>query len=296
MRVTRNKEAKLSASDAEHDVNDNVSSSSSEDLNFRGFTEEETKVLSSMINKQVGKAIKNVMPYYISQTTDNLKEVIQKELEEFKKFDRELDPIASTRWLVAVEGAFRTSNCKEMNKVNFDSNFLCDSAKMWLNELWKKFNDLIRYCPEYHGNEKLKVERFQRMLRDDIREVVSPTTLDDLLSRDRVKEVDLLRKKNKEVKETKRKIEFGDRDSKNPKHDQGRRSGGTQINTPYKKCHKTHLGECQANLPGRKGGEGRGSKPERQVEFKIDLIPGATPVAKTPYRLAPSKMKELMII
>ncbi|GKB98892.1 putative reverse transcriptase domain-containing protein [Tanacetum coccineum] len=37
-----------------------------------------------------------------------------------------------------------------------------------------------------------------------------------------------------------------------------------------------------------------GISPERQVEFRIDLIPGATPIAKTPYRLAPSEMKELM--
>ncbi|GJZ16321.1 putative reverse transcriptase domain-containing protein [Tanacetum coccineum] len=309
----------------------NESSSSSKGLNYGGFTEEETKALRSMINKQVGKAIKNVMPYYIIQTTDNLKEVIKRELEEFRKggimndyrnemttyrdftacdvpkFDRALDPIASTRWLVAVKGVFRTSNCKEKNKVNFASNFLRDSAKMcwegkvcekdeeWIgactwkefkelfyaeftpveeidrireefqtltqtsetvNEMWKKFNDLIRYCPEYHGNEKLKVERFQRMLRDDIHEVISPfkcTTLDDLLSRARVREADLLRKKNKEAKEakeTKRKIEFGDRDAKKPKNDQGRKSGGTQIKTSCKKCRKTHLGVCRANLSG----------------------------------------------
>ncbi|GJV13126.1 hypothetical protein Tco_1354667 [Tanacetum coccineum] len=31
----------------------------------------------------------------------------------------------------------------------------------------------------------------------------------------------------------------------------------------------------------------------RKVEFQIDLIPGATPVARAPYRLAPSEMKEL---
>ncbi|GKC48838.1 hypothetical protein Tco_1071583, partial [Tanacetum coccineum] len=31
----------------------------------------------------------------------------------------------------------------------------------------------------------------------------------------------------------------------------------------------------------------------RQVEFQIDLIPGAAPVAWAPYRLAPAKMKEL---
>ncbi|GKF94756.1 hypothetical protein Tco_0284456, partial [Tanacetum coccineum] len=31
----------------------------------------------------------------------------------------------------------------------------------------------------------------------------------------------------------------------------------------------------------------------RQVEFQIDLIPGATHVAQAPYRLAPSEMQEL---
>ncbi|GJR15505.1 putative reverse transcriptase domain-containing protein [Tanacetum coccineum] len=36
-----------------------------------------------------------------------------------------------------------------------------------------------------------------------------------------------------------------------------------------------------------------GLPPQRQVEFRIDLVPGVTPVAKSPYRLAPSKMQEL---
>ncbi|GKD66090.1 hypothetical protein Tco_1308198 [Tanacetum coccineum] len=31
----------------------------------------------------------------------------------------------------------------------------------------------------------------------------------------------------------------------------------------------------------------------RPVEFQIDLIPGAAPVTRAPYRLAPSEMKEL---
>ncbi|GJU76020.1 hypothetical protein Tco_1273090 [Tanacetum coccineum] len=33
--------------------------------------------------------------------------------------------------------------------------------------------------------------------------------------------------------------------------------------------------------------------PPRQVEFRIDLVPGAAPVARAPYQLAPSEMKEL---
>nr|GEX96548.1 putative reverse transcriptase domain-containing protein [Tanacetum cinerariifolium] len=36
-----------------------------------------------------------------------------------------------------------------------------------------------------------------------------------------------------------------------------------------------------------------GLPPPRQVEFRIDLIPGAAPMARAPYHLAPSKIKEL---
>ncbi|GKB76505.1 putative reverse transcriptase domain-containing protein [Tanacetum coccineum] len=36
-----------------------------------------------------------------------------------------------------------------------------------------------------------------------------------------------------------------------------------------------------------------GIPPTRQVEFQIDLVPSAAPVARAPYRLAPSQMKEL---
>ncbi|GJZ30121.1 putative reverse transcriptase domain-containing protein [Tanacetum coccineum] len=36
-----------------------------------------------------------------------------------------------------------------------------------------------------------------------------------------------------------------------------------------------------------------GLPPSRQVEFVIELVPGAAPVARAPYRLAPSEMKEL---
>ncbi|GJS32629.1 putative reverse transcriptase domain-containing protein [Tanacetum coccineum] len=36
-----------------------------------------------------------------------------------------------------------------------------------------------------------------------------------------------------------------------------------------------------------------GLPPTRQVEFQIDLIPGAAPIVRAPYRLAPSEMKKL---
>ncbi|GKE21015.1 putative reverse transcriptase domain-containing protein [Tanacetum coccineum] len=38
-----------------------------------------------------------------------------------------------------------------------------------------------------------------------------------------------------------------------------------------------------------------GLPPPRQVEFRIDLVPGAAPVARAPYRLALSEMRELLV-
>nr|GEV93404.1 hypothetical protein [Tanacetum cinerariifolium] len=181
--------------DATHNENKNESSSSSEDLNFRGFTEEGTKVLSSMIRKQIGKTIKNMMPYFISQTANNLKEIVRKELEEFKrsgivgdfrngmatyrdftacdvsKFDGVLDPIASTRWLAAVEGAFRTSNCTGKNKVNFTLNFLRNSAKMWWEgNVYEKGEEWIRACTWKEFKELFNAEFTPAKEIDRIRE------------------------------------------------------------------------------------------------------------------------------
>nr|GEV44383.1 hypothetical protein [Tanacetum cinerariifolium] len=279
LNASTSKGAEPSANDVEHDDNDNGSSSGFEGLDYGGFTEEETKALRSMTNKKELKAFRKcgIMNNYRNDMTTYCDFTAC----DVPKFDGALDPIASTRWLAAVE--------------------------------------------------------------------------DDLLSRARVREADLLRKKNKEAKETKKKIEFGDHDVKKPKHDKGRKSEGTKIKTPCKKCHKTHLGSKVSpviNLQGReiiiygdkrKGDfklcsvmkamrylsrgcrafmahvintsfekksmedvpivnefldvfpeELSGISPERQVEFRINLIPGATPIAKTPYRLAPSEMKELM--
>ncbi|GKG20812.1 hypothetical protein Tco_0380613, partial [Tanacetum coccineum] len=36
-----------------------------------------------------------------------------------------------------------------------------------------------------------------------------------------------------------------------------------------------------------------GLPPIQEIEFRIELIPRATPVAKSPYRLAPSELEEL---
>ncbi|WVZ89251.1 hypothetical protein U9M48_035677 [Paspalum notatum var. saurae] len=38
-----------------------------------------------------------------------------------------------------------------------------------------------------------------------------------------------------------------------------------------------------------------GLPPNREVEFRIDLVPGTAPVSKRPYRMAPDELKELKI-
>ncbi|GKA79063.1 hypothetical protein Tco_0785600, partial [Tanacetum coccineum] len=38
-----------------------------------------------------------------------------------------------------------------------------------------------------------------------------------------------------------------------------------------------------------------GLPPPRQAEFQIDLVQGAAPVVRAPYKLAPSEMKELSV-
>ncbi|GKF63111.1 hypothetical protein Tco_0183165, partial [Tanacetum coccineum] len=37
-----------------------------------------------------------------------------------------------------------------------------------------------------------------------------------------------------------------------------------------------------------------GLPPLQEIEFRIELIPGAIPIAKPPYRLAPSELEELL--
>ena len=38
-----------------------------------------------------------------------------------------------------------------------------------------------------------------------------------------------------------------------------------------------------------------GLPPEREIEFGIELVPGTTPISKTPYRMAPVELVELKI-
>ncbi len=38
-----------------------------------------------------------------------------------------------------------------------------------------------------------------------------------------------------------------------------------------------------------------GSPPEREVKFEINVMPGVDPISITPYRMAPTELKELKV-
>ncbi|GJW14749.1 zinc finger, CCHC-type, retrotransposon gag domain protein [Tanacetum coccineum] len=222
------------------------------------------KALDVVIAKRIGKAMRKAIPYYINETSNQMKEQIRKEFEELKKevgfmkgswkdratyrdftacdvpkFTGDLNPIASTRWITTVEGVFRTSECEDMNKfkemfnveyalveeidkIREEFHSLTQTNEM-VNELWKKFNDMVPYCPEYHGNEKLK-------------------------GPDKGSGFD---KKEEQRKEgMKRKQEYGDVGAKRAMFDHGKKSSGKQVKSPCNKCHKLHYGECRLNMKG----------------------------------------------
>ncbi|GKC14153.1 putative reverse transcriptase domain-containing protein, partial [Tanacetum coccineum] len=62
-------------------------------------------------------------------------------------------------------------------------------------------------------------------------------------------------------------------------------SNGKEVIRKTTRRHTISQENFPVNLPGL--------PPVRQVEFQINLIPGAAPVARPPYRLAPSEIQEL---
>nr|GFB11115.1 putative reverse transcriptase domain-containing protein [Tanacetum cinerariifolium] len=64
-------------------------------------------------------------------------------------------------------------------------------------------------------------------------------------------------------------------------------------NVPIVRDFSKVFPEDLSGLPSTRQVDLPGLPPTRPVEFQIDLVPGAAPVAQAPYRLAPSEMKEL---
>nr|GEW00533.1 putative reverse transcriptase domain-containing protein [Tanacetum cinerariifolium] len=194
----------------------------------------------------------------------------------------------------------------------------------------KRFNELALLCPDVVPNEKKKVELYIKGLPEIIKgETISsrPATFNEAVHKAHTLMEQKIQAKNKRIAEgIKRKWENNNLGNNNNNNSNNRghktkgcrsknvASGATvQSNVVYYKCeergHKSHACPKRAD---RQGGNVQGQAyvirdaehnqgpnvvtgrpPPRQVEFRIELIPGAAPVARAPYRLSPSELIEL---
>ncbi|GJS59976.1 hypothetical protein Tco_0654760 [Tanacetum coccineum] len=224
-----------------------------------------------------------------------------------------------SQWFERMESIFHISNCTVENQVKFATCTLHSVALTWWNTHVKivghdaaygvKGTDLTSYtqcfqefallCGRMFSEESDKIEKYVGGLPDMIHGSIvasKPKTMQ--------KAVEIATKLMDKKIHT-----FADRTGEKKLY------GGSKPLFP--KCNYHHDGSCApkchkcnrvghlardyrspanantANNQRALGQDLTGLPPTRQVEFQIDLIPGAAPVAHAPYRLAPFKMKEL---
>nr|GEV70126.1 putative reverse transcriptase domain-containing protein [Tanacetum cinerariifolium] len=181
----------------------------------------------------------------------------------------------------------------------------------------ERFNELALLCPDVVPNEKKNVELYIKGLLEIIKgETTSsrPATLNEVIrmcencGRMGHKAKDC-RSKNVASGATVQSnvvcYEYGERGYKShacpKKADRRARKyieRGSQLfiaQVTKKEPSKKKLQDVPVirNFPEMFPDDLPGLPPPRQVEFKIELIPGAAPVGRAPYRLAPSELKEL---
>nr|GEV63259.1 hypothetical protein [Tanacetum cinerariifolium] len=161
-------------------------------------------------------------------------------------------------------------------------------TKMW--ELKTKGTDVMGYCRCFQ-ELALMCDRMFPEESDWVENVkeTKPKTMQEVIEF----ATELMDKRIRDVIENKQKFEGTSRNNQNQPQQNKRQNtcrayaaGNSDMNIYTRskplcsKCDYHH-----EDLPG--------IPPTRKVDFRIDLVPGAAPVARAPYRLAPSEMKEL---
>nr|GEW69867.1 putative reverse transcriptase domain-containing protein [Tanacetum cinerariifolium] len=149
----------------------------------------------------------------------------------------------------------------------------------------ERFNELALLCPDAVPNEKKKVELYIKGLPEIIKgETTSsrPATLNEAVPMAHALMEQKIQAKNERIAEgIKRKWE---------NNNQGNNNNNNSHNQAKKQLQDVPV---ICNFPEVFPDDLPGLPPPRQVEFKIELIPGAAPVVRAPYHLAPSELKEL---
>ncbi|KAJ9557274.1 hypothetical protein OSB04_011888 [Centaurea solstitialis] len=154
--------------------------------------DQEIPNLREMIAAEVGEALHDMLPGYFAQMKEEVTNEMRSQVEaavaarpggsggsaggqsrvttykDFSacqppQFNGQKDPVASSRWISEVEGAFLTSSCSEEMKVRYASNLLRKAAKDWWNLInrtrtpeqiavmtWEQFKELFneQYVPQ----------------------------------------------------------------------------------------------------------------------------------------------------
>nr|GEY93672.1 hypothetical protein [Tanacetum cinerariifolium] len=171
-------------------------------------------------------------------------------------------------WFEKMENTFEISKCVEVRKVKFATATLYGRALTWRNSQVatleaQRLEDKLRHLKLRDMNIAAYTERFNKLA---------------LLCLDAIpnekKKVELYIKGLPEI--------IKGHKAKDCKGKKASPGAAIQPNIVCYSCgergHKSS--ECS-------------KKADQRVEFKIELIPGAAPVARAPYRLAPSELKEL---
>nr|GEZ00919.1 putative reverse transcriptase domain-containing protein [Tanacetum cinerariifolium] len=171
-----------------------------------------------------------------------------------------------SQWCERMESVFHNSNCAAENQVKFATCTLHSELKVKGTDLasyTQRFKELALLCGSMFSEEADKIEKYVGGLPDMIpgSHGGTPTSRPLVMKPLTVKGTDLA--------------------SYTQRYEKLALLCGRMFSEESDKIEK-YIGEDLPGLPLT-----------RPVEFQIDLVPGAAPVARAPYRLAPSEMKEL---
>nr|GEX18853.1 putative reverse transcriptase domain-containing protein [Tanacetum cinerariifolium] len=231
------------------------------------------------------------------------------------------------RWFEKSEMVFSISDCAERNKVKFASTTLQEVQRMEdelrslklrdmnIASYTQRFHELVLLCPEAVPTEKKKVEAYikghgkkgfrgkQKKIGNSQGGNRNNNPRGNYQGNNRHQQYNNQRQGNA------RALTNAPAEQAGPSCENCKRKS-----TPV--CYECgEKGHTQNYCPKKKNPQGKeargrayvikeadkdqgpnvvmGLPSPRQVEFRIDLVPGVAPVIRAPYRLAPSKMKEL---
>ncbi|GJT83076.1 putative reverse transcriptase domain-containing protein [Tanacetum coccineum] len=220
----------------------------------------------------------------------------QEEARQKRKEALEEGAVGLTRWFEKLESQFGISNVAEGDKVKFSSSTLLDGALTWWNVYVRSVTCYAHALLGVISRLCLSKTKEDLEAKED-REVMLLAS--DVAKRDTTRI-------SARIMEAKAAIEAGVKNESRLEvissiRTQGYINKGCQaFLVQMMKKEETEASEKQIedvpvvrDFPEVFPEDLSGLPPTRQVEFHIELIPGAAPISRAPYRLAPTEMKEL---